>query len=145
MTNPDCMKRSHHSPFRLFTFPLVVYEITFALFVIYYIQPGSLWLSISLISIAVSVLIIFLRIISTYSKWSGVQGPHKKIFLVNLYINFLFFALYLFCFLAHLDQRKEADSPSLVFICLLAAPPLTMYALYLYFDAKQPDILKQDE
>jgi uncharacterized membrane protein len=123
---------------------LLIYQITFALFVIYYIQQGMLWFKISWIAIVVSALTAFARIISGY-KLNRLTGDNKKIFIISLLGNFLFFALYIFCMLVQKNQWKVLGSPPLVVIPLLAVPLLIAFASFLYTDAREPDISNEDQ
>jgi hypothetical protein len=118
----------------LITSPLIIYEITFTLFVIYYIQQGTAWFKISCLAIAVSVLTSCVKIFAGYKKWNASSGDHKKILTISLLVNLFFFALYLFCLLVQADQWKIPVSPPLIVIPLLSVPPLISFAAFLYSD-----------
>jgi hypothetical protein len=116
---------------------LLIYQITFALFVIYYIQQGMLWFKISWLAIFVSALTAFTRIISGY-KSGRLPGVKKKMYSISLAVNFIFFALYIFCLLVQLDQWRVPALPPLIVIPLLSVPLLISFASFLYTDIREP-------
>lgn len=122
------------------TGPLIIYEITFALFVIYYIKGRIIWFKISFLAIVISGLTSLIKIFFSYYQWNISAGENKKADTLSLFFNFLFFALYLFCLLVQGDQWKMAFSPHLIIIPSLAAPPLIAFAFYFFSDSENhPD------
>jgi 1,4-dihydroxy-2-naphthoate octaprenyltransferase len=115
--------------------PLIVYEIAFALFVIYYIQQGALWYNISSLSVAVAAITALVIVLIDFRRWSSSAGTNKKHFRFLLF-NLLFFALYLFCLLVLLNQVNARVSPPLFLIPLLAVPPFISFAAFLYDDSR---------
>lgn len=115
--------------------PLVMYEITFSFFVIYYIQGGMTWFKISFVSIAVSFITSVAKIFSAYGQWNEPAGGNKKINTIGLFSNFFFLALYLFCLLVQADQWSGPLAPRIIVIPFLAAPPLIAFAMFLYSDS----------
>ena len=117
------------------TATLIIYEITFTLFVIYYVQGGLTWFRISFMSIAISVFIAFIKTFRDYRQWNASSAPNKKT--ISLLADFLFFALYLFCLLVQADQWKAPFLPNLIIIPFLAIPPLAAFIEFLYSDARK--------
>ena len=120
----------------ILTGPLIIYEITFAIFVIYYIQEGITWFKISFLSISISVLIAFFKILSDYRQWN-TSGDNKKAYTISQFANLLYFSLYLFCLLVQADQWKVPFSPHLIIIPSLAIPPLIAFIEFLYSDTRK--------
>jgi hypothetical protein len=127
---------SDKASFILRTGPLIIYEITFTLFVIYYVQGGMIWFKISFLSIVISALVSFIKIFLSYRQWNLLPGKNKKTGIPGLFSDFLFFALYLFCLLVQMDQWKMPFTPHFIIIPFLAAPPLIAFAFFLYTDSK---------
>lgn len=112
--------------------PLIIYEITFTLFVIYYIRDEIIWFKLSFFSIVLSFLTSFGKILFSYRDLSE---SNKKINELSYFLNFIFFAVYLFCLLVQTDQSKLAFAPHLILIPFLAIPPLIAFVLFLYSDS----------
>src|ERR1700740_3559179 len=112
--------------------PLIVYEISFSFFVIYYIQGGMIWFKISFIAIAVSFITSVVNILSGYVQSNEPVAGNKRIDTIGLFFNFFFLALYLFCLLVQVDQWGGPLSPRLIVIPFLSAPPLIAFAMFLY-------------
>jgi hypothetical protein len=115
--------------------PLIIYEITFTLFVIYYIRDEMIWFKLSFFSIVLSFLTSFGKILFSYRDISSESN--KKINELGHFFNFIFFAVYLFCLLVQTDQSKLAFAPHLIIIPCLAIPPLAAFVLFLYSDSSR--------
>jgi uncharacterized membrane protein len=115
---------------------LIIYPITFALFVIYYIQQGMFWFKLSWLAIVVSAITAFIKILLSYKKRGVLPRGKQKANTLGIVLNFLFFAIYIFCLLVQIDQWNVPASPPLVVIPLLAIPLLISFALFLYADIR---------
>jgi hypothetical protein len=131
-------------PLIIITSPLIVYEIAFGIFVIYYIQQGSTWFKVSSLAIAVAATTTFVKILIGYRKWNSSVNDKKKHILI-LVVSFLFFALYLFCLLVQLNQGRVKIAPPLFLIPLLAVPPFVSFAMLLYADTRHSAISREDQ
>ena len=144
MNGPMEKPNRKNVPLFLITSPLIVYEITFTIFVIYYIQQGSTWFKISSGAIIVAAITAFVKILIGYRKWNA-EGDNKKKYILILVVNFLFFVLYLFCLLVQLSQGRVQGTPPLFFIPLLAIPPFVSFAMFLYADTRHSATSGEDQ
>jgi hypothetical protein len=130
--NPD------NKPLLLLSSHLIVYEISFALIVIYYIQQGATWFKISFAAICMAELTAIIKTLSLYGKWNKATNEIKKATGINLLVNLSAVALYLFCLLVLANQLKM-PGPPLMLISLTALPPIITFVLFLYSDTSQQD------
>jgi hypothetical protein len=130
-------------PLILITRPLIVYEITFALFVIYYIQQGTTWFTISSGAILLAAITALVNILIGYRKLN-VAWNNKKYFII-LAVNFLFFALYLFCFLVQVNKGRVQVLPHFFFIPLLFIPPFVFFIMFLFAESRHSAISREDQ
>ena len=111
--------------------PLVVYEITFALFVIYYSRQDASSFRITYLAMCIAFITSFIRIVSCYRKWGNAYATDRKLYFVSLLSCFTSFIVYLFSLFIQTHQWNEPAVPSLLVLVLLSIPPLLEFIIFL--------------
>lgn len=126
--------KNNYSSLIYFIGPLIVYEIAFVIFILYYSRQNSNWFRISYLLIGIAFIVAFFRILGCFKKWEHSYASNRKAYIICLLSYFTNSVLYIFCLFIQADQwRSLQQPPSLLFI-LLAVPMLIEFILFLAVD-----------
>ncbi|MET0393353.1 MAG: hypothetical protein ABW019_09440, partial [Chitinophagaceae bacterium] len=114
-----------------FILPLVLYEITFALFVVYYSRQDASSFRITYLAMCIAFITSFIRIVSCYRKWGNAYATDRKVYFASLLSYFTSFIVYLFSLFIQTHQWNELATPSLLVLILLGIPPLLEFIIFL--------------
>ena len=117
---------------------LVVYQLCFSSYLIFYINSSALWYYVVLFFLKVSLLT---SVIQCRREWIVRSSERlRKHSLVTGCLVLSSFAIYVFSFFSHLDQlRVEEYSACLFVLSILALPPLINFGLLLADDFLRRD------
>jgi hypothetical protein len=138
--NSDYMNsttRRNHSSLIDFIFPLVVYEITFALYIVFHSQQDRYWFKIAYISMGISFIIALVKTFACYKKWHQVFSLDRKAYLSCLSFYFVSLLAYLICIFHQADQWYVPASPPVFIFVLLSIPPVIEFIIFLSLDLQR--------
>jgi hypothetical protein len=127
------MKHNKYSRSSLiyFILPLLVYEIAFAGFVIYYSQQNSSWFRLTYVFICAAFIVAFIKILSCYRKWENAYATDRRTYIISLLAYFTNFIVYLFSLFIQAEQWNSLRPPPTIIFVLLAIPPLLEFIIFL--------------
>lgn len=130
------MKKNKHNYSSLIYFigPLIIYEITFAFFILYYSQQTGDWFRVSYLLICVAFIVAFVRILACFKKWEHSYATDRKAYIICLLSYFTNSVIYLFCLFIQADQWNQPQSPPSILFILLSIPLLLEFILFLAVD-----------
>ena len=122
---------------------LVVYQLCFSSYLIFYINSSTLWYYVVLFFLKVSLLT---SVIQCRREWVVRSRERvRKHSLVTGCLALSSFAIYVFSFFSQLDQlREEGFSACLFVLAILALPPLVNFGLLLAEDFLRRDYRSAD-
>lgn len=127
----------NHSSLIDFILPLVIYEITFALFVVFNAQQDRYWFKIAYISMGISFITALVKAFACYKKWHRVFTINKNAFLTCLVFYFISLVAYLVCIFQQAGQWYVPASPPAFIFILLSVPPVIEFVIYLSLDLER--------
>ena len=130
------MKRlNNHSSLVYTLVPLVIYEIIFVLFVVYYSQQDIYWFRSAYIGNCVAFVISFIKILVTYRNWQH-EAPGKLSHTAGLVCYFTSLVVYILCLFILAEGWNNPVSPPIIIFILLSIPPVIEFIIFLSADSK---------
>ena len=113
--------------------PLVIYEIVFVLFVVYYSQQDITWFRIAYSGTCIAFLIAIIRIFAFYRLWQQAY-PVNNIHTVSLVCCFASLVAYIFCLFILAEGWTNPFSPPIIVFVLLSIPPVIELIIFLLLE-----------
>lgn len=125
------MKRANNHSYLVYSLlPLVIYEIIFVLFVVYYSQQDITWFRLAYTGTCIAFVISFIKILLAYKNWRH-DGPDKLSHTVNLICYFTSLLVYIFCLFILAEGWNNPVSPPIIIFILLSIPPVIEFIIFL--------------
>lgn len=113
--------------------PLVIYEIVFVLFVVYYSQQDIAWFRVAYSGTCIAFIIAFVKIIASYRIWQRVY-PGNSTHTVGLVCCFASLVAYIFCLFILAESWAKPFSPPIIIFILLSIPPVIEFIIFLLLE-----------
>lgn len=113
--------------------PLVIYEIVFVLFVVYYSQEDITWFRAAYAGTCIAFIIAFVKILVSYKMWQRVY-PGNNIHTVALVCCFASLVAYIFCLFILAEGWTNPFTPPIIIFILLSIPPVIEFIIFLLLD-----------
>lgn len=128
------MKRTGNRSLLLYSLlPLVIYEMIFVLFVVYYSQQDITWFRAAYIGTCIAFIISFIKILITYRNWQHAV-PGKLSQTVGLVCYFTSLVVYILCLFILVEGWNNPISPPIIIFILLSIPPVIEFIIFLSVD-----------
>jgi hypothetical protein len=123
------MNKSKNQKLFHFTLPLVIYEIAFGLYVLFYTLHGVVWFRTAYAAAVLACFFAFIEIHYYLSFLRITGGSHRKEHLAFFVANNLALVLYLLSIIVQAGVRLHSIATgSLLVIILMGLPPLILVA-----------------